>query len=147
MTLFPEKLLPDALCLDADPDVFFPSVGENATAAKALCARCPITEQCREWAIVNLGDEAADVGIWGGSSPRDRAAERMRRGMRSSGRRHSDVLAPCGTDAAYRRHWRRGEKPCRPCTTAHTEAATRRLAEDQRRQKAQRQRERRRSAA
>ena len=27
--------------------------------------------------------------------------------------------APCGTDAAYRRHLRRSEKPCTPCLDAH----------------------------
>lgn len=28
-------------------------------------------------------------------------------------------LAPCGTDSAYRRHIRRGEKACDPCLEAH----------------------------
>lgn len=31
----------------------------------------------------------------------------------------SRVLQPCGTPAAYQRHWRRGERPCRPCVEAH----------------------------
>ena len=30
--------------------------------------------------------------------------------------------APCGTDAAYRRHLRSGESPCRACQDAHREA-------------------------
>lgn len=29
------------------------------------------------------------------------------------------TLQPCGTPAAYLRHWRRGEDPCTPCKEAH----------------------------
>lgn len=32
--------------------------------------------------------------------------------------------APCGTPAAYRRHLRRGEKPCRGCTNAEARRVT-----------------------
>ena len=28
-------------------------------------------------------------------------------------------LEPCGTPAAYRRHYRKGQKPCERCTFAH----------------------------
>lgn len=28
-------------------------------------------------------------------------------------------LQPCGTRAAYQRHYRNGEKPCRPCRDAY----------------------------
>jgi hypothetical protein len=35
-----------------------------------------------------------------------------------SGRRADDLLKPCGTDAAYKRHLRRGEQPCRECKAA-----------------------------
>lgn len=31
------------------------------------------------------------------------------------------ALAPCGTRSAYKRHLRRGEVPCRACTTAHSD--------------------------
>ena len=37
-------------------------------------------------------------------------------------------LAPCGTEAAYRRHLRRGEKPCYECRVASSEARSRRRA-------------------
>lgn len=33
-----------------------------------------------------------------------------------------DIVRPCGTDAAYRRHIRHGEKPCPQCVTAHNTA-------------------------
>lgn len=38
-------------------------------------------------------------------------------------------LAACGTEAAYRRHFANGEKPCEPCKLAHTERKRRRYAE------------------
>lgn len=28
-------------------------------------------------------------------------------------------LQPCGTEAAYQRHWRSGQQPCDPCRRAH----------------------------
>lgn len=34
----------------------------------------------------------------------------------------ADIVRPCGTDAAYRRHVRHGEKPCPQCVTAHNAA-------------------------
>ena len=34
----------------------------------------------------------------------------------------SRVLAPCGTDSAYKRHLRRNEPTCRLCRDAHTAA-------------------------
>ena len=39
-------------------------------------------------------------------------------------------LAPCGTQAAYQRHRRNGETPCRPCARANSQAHYRRLPED-----------------
>lgn len=38
------------------------------------------------------------------------------------------VLAPCGTERAYRQHLRRGEKPCEPCRRSNAAAASRRAA-------------------
>lgn len=37
-------------------------------------------------------------------------------------RRRGRPPASCGTPAAYRRHLRKGEKPCLPCTRAHSAA-------------------------
>ena len=39
------------------------------------------------------------------------------------------VTKPCGTEAAYRRHYRRGQKPCQRCIDAH------RLAVEERQQR------------
>lgn len=54
----------DGLCRDADPDVFFPSDGVNAFEAKAICARCPVQEQCLEYAMKH----DIEFGVWGGLS-------------------------------------------------------------------------------
>jgi WhiB family transcriptional regulator, redox-sensing transcriptional regulator len=63
-----------------DPELFFPvgetglSVGQVA-AAKAVCARCPVTDQCRDWAV-RTGERE---GIWGGTTPEERRHLRRRR--------------------------------------------------------------------
>ena len=40
----------------------------------------------------------------------------------SGGRWWPANLQPCGTNAAYRRHLRHHEPPCRPCLDAHNQA-------------------------
>ena len=66
-------------CLNADPDLFFPisMVGraiEQIQRAKAICARCPVLTECREFARVH----DAGYGIWGGATPEERRRERRR---------------------------------------------------------------------
>lgn len=59
-----------ALCRDADPDMFFVNPGEDTLVqdAKALCRICPVAEDCLDYALRNR----IDHGIWGGMSPNDR---------------------------------------------------------------------------
>ena len=46
----------DAICRDEDPELFFP-IGTSGPAllqveqAKAVCRRCPVTEDCLTWAL------------------------------------------------------------------------------------------------
>ena len=59
----------------ADPDVMFPvgKGGPTATQerqAKAICADCPVIQQCRTWALNNR----EEWGVWGGMSEADRRA-------------------------------------------------------------------------
>jgi Transcription factor WhiB/Helix-turn-helix domain len=56
------RLLPGAACLGADPELFFPSEGDDGAEAKAICAACPVRPECYDLACAN-GEEA---GIWGG---------------------------------------------------------------------------------
>lgn len=46
--------------------------------AKALCGKCTVLEQCRQWAL----DFGEDAGVWGALS------EEERRAMKRSGARH-----------------------------------------------------------
>ncbi|SRR5216683_1469852 len=71
--------LPGALCAagDQEPDLWFPAFGDRVAAerAKGVCARCPVREGCREWALA-AGERS---GIWGGTTERERRVLRRSR--------------------------------------------------------------------
>jgi WhiB family redox-sensing transcriptional regulator len=54
--------------------LFYPRRGESTKAAKALCARCPVSLECLEFAIRD--PDACFSGVWGGTSPRERRGKR-----------------------------------------------------------------------
>lgn len=58
----------EAACADSDPDLFFPTPGGSATEAKAICAGCPVRDECLADAI-RTGEE---YGVRGGVSARQR---------------------------------------------------------------------------
>ena len=58
----------DALCLQVDPELFFPDKGKPGTQATAVCRRCDVSQQCLDYALKNRITE----GIWGGVHPRAR---------------------------------------------------------------------------
>lgn len=62
-------------CRGADADLFFHPEGERGPsrvarelAAKALCARCPVLQQCAAHALA----AREPYGVWGGLSESDR---------------------------------------------------------------------------
>ncbi len=62
-------------CREADPTLFFHPEGERGparaareTAAKAVCGRCPVVEQCRAHALATR----EPYGVWGGMSENER---------------------------------------------------------------------------
>ena len=61
-----------AICVETDPETFFPSKGDRrgVRAAKRVCDQCPVKQECLEYALEfgawNL------PGIWGGLSERQR---------------------------------------------------------------------------
>ena len=61
----------DPLCREHPEIDWFPEVGEDRRPAKAICARCPVREQCLAAGIDNPD------GIWGGLGWRER--RRLRR--------------------------------------------------------------------
>jgi len=68
----------DALCLEHPEVNFFPARGHSIAEAKALCGRCLVQRECREYA---LADDAL-VGVWGGTSTQQR--EQLRRASKLS---------------------------------------------------------------
>lgn len=67
-----------AACRNENPELFFP-IGDGVAAheqiarAKAVCARCPVREQCLAFAVTT----GQDFGVWGGLSSDER--RRLRR--------------------------------------------------------------------
>jgi WhiB family redox-sensing transcriptional regulator len=50
--------------------LFFSESPKRIAMAKALCADCPITAKCLQFAL----DEEIEFGIFGGSTPQERKA-------------------------------------------------------------------------
>ena len=59
-----------ASCKSLGPDAFYPITEDeiDAAEAKAVCAVCPVRENCLEHALMNRERE----GIWGGATERER---------------------------------------------------------------------------
>lgn len=57
----------DAACATVDPDIWHPENGGNASAAKVVCAGCPVIVQC---AADVLGTAAEEHGVRAGLSSR-----------------------------------------------------------------------------
>jgi WhiB family transcriptional regulator, redox-sensing transcriptional regulator len=64
----PYRWQDDARCLETDPDLFFPVMGDYIASQKAreICSVCPVVAQC---ALLGL---EFDYGIFGGLTPTDR---------------------------------------------------------------------------
>jgi WhiB family transcriptional regulator, redox-sensing transcriptional regulator len=78
-----------AACKTADPDLFFPEIGGNAAAARAICAACPVAAECLAYAV----SVPERHGVFGGLS------EEERRGMRPPGlcRSGQHLMSPGNT--------------------------------------------------
>ncbi|MCF1648521.1 MULTISPECIES: WhiB family transcriptional regulator [Streptomyces] len=80
--------LRSAACVDEDPELFFP-VGtagpalRDVSAAKRVCARCPVTDQCLSFAL----SSGQTSGVWGGTGEEERDA--LLRTTRNDVRRRS----------------------------------------------------------
>jgi WhiB family transcriptional regulator, redox-sensing transcriptional regulator len=69
----------DALCQEPeyrDLHEWFADRGESTEAAKAVCARCLVADECLAFALST--PETAVHGIWGGTSGRERRGLRKR---------------------------------------------------------------------
>lgn len=69
-----------ARCRGMDPDLFFPEhggSGNDTRSAKAVCAECPVSHECLDFALHNF-DTHDDYGVWGGTSVIERRVLRRR---------------------------------------------------------------------
>ena len=57
-----------ASCRGVDPALFFPSTDDDPSEALATWARCPVRQDCLEYAL----DARERYGIWGGTTERER---------------------------------------------------------------------------
>lgn len=57
--------LDEADCRTTDPEVFFPDLDHTATinAARKICRRCPVHQQCAEWALARRQTDGIHAGI------------------------------------------------------------------------------------
>lgn len=110
----------EALCAQADPDVFFPDRGQSPIQAKLICRSCPVQVECADYAI---NSPTPLHGVWGGMGEHERRKIRRSEGIRDQ------VVEEHGTEAGAKRHERRGEVPCFACRHAAAEAGRRRRQE------------------
>ena len=63
----------DALCREPhyDAELFFPTRGFPIQIARSICARCPVSVECAQYG------EREDIGVWGGTSVREREHARL----------------------------------------------------------------------
>lgn len=91
-----------AECAGMDASLFFPERGEATKHAKATCARCPVLDQRRTYALAHREVH----GIWGGLSERERRRLRRAAGTHTRSAAVLDLLERHGamTSADLARH-------------------------------------------
>jgi WhiB family transcriptional regulator, redox-sensing transcriptional regulator len=90
--LRPPRWTERAVCVQVDPDVFFPGKGEAAEPAKRLCRSCEVRLPCLAGAL----ERYDEYGVFGGFSAEQREAVRRKQ---RAGRSLADIIAE--DDAAY----------------------------------------------
>ncbi|MDT0223500.1 WhiB family transcriptional regulator [Gordonia sp. AC31] len=58
----------NALCASVGGDFWHPEKGESAEPARLICNRCPVKDQCLQWALDNYEKD----GIYGGVTAKER---------------------------------------------------------------------------
>lgn len=81
----PADWMRDGLCAQTDPALFFPegragAITSQTKQAKSICNRCPVKDECRQWAL----ETGEQNGVWGGVSEAELRSQ-ARRGRRQSG--------------------------------------------------------------
>jgi WhiB family redox-sensing transcriptional regulator len=84
-----------AACRGTQIEVFFPGRGETAEPARQVCARCPVCQQCLEFAVGNR----IVYGIWGGLTGPERRA--LQSGWLRAARRDRDEAIRAADAAGF----------------------------------------------
>lgn len=79
----------DAACRDDDTSIFFPDREADVARAVAICATCPVRDDCLEFA---LRTRQVD-GVWGGLTEPERRRVRRRRMAAARAERDADAAA------------------------------------------------------
>lgn len=98
-----------AACIGAPQELFFGDHGCSYTEGRALCARCPVSNECLDYAV----ETWQPAGLWGGTLPRQRARIRTDKPITvecvecgtETRQRRPNVLT-CSQKCAYARHQR-----------------------------------------
>ena len=77
-----------ACCADADTTLFFAGRGASRSPALEYCDRCTVKDECLAEAVL----QPDLIGVWGGTSPRERMAIRRQEDVLPS-MSFGDVLA------------------------------------------------------
>lgn len=64
----------EAACQGTETALYFPARGQSTTTARAICARCPVIDECLQDALAT--PEADDYGVRGATSANERRAMR-----------------------------------------------------------------------
>jgi WhiB family transcriptional regulator, redox-sensing transcriptional regulator len=78
----PGRWAEQALCVQADPEAWFPDKGKSdlSAIARRICGRCPVRTQCLDYALSGADTWGGiATGIWGGTTPRERNRLRQQR--------------------------------------------------------------------
>lgn len=94
-----------AACANTSPDLFFPDKGGSTAAARAVCATCPVTTECLDYAL----RWRIPHGIWGGTSERERRRLRIT-GAPGPARLPRKIGCPdhCDCSGCRQARWRAG---------------------------------------
>lgn len=101
----------DAECAGLDPELFFPRRGENTLQAKAVCAVCPVRQECLDYALASTDL----LGIWGGTSEKERRRIRSRATPTQVRHRKNECVHGHAFTVANTYTNRDGWRKCRQC--------------------------------
>lgn len=97
----------NAACRGVSPELMYPGRGESIRPAKAVCADCPVQQECLDWALTNNEKN----GVWGNASERER--RRMRRNLKPGRPARNTCIN--GHDKAD--NWSENRNRCLACQT------------------------------